>query len=205
MNQATTPLATEIPGVRPHDMTSCPAGRRSRREGTRKGGRMVRRMVLLAMSVLTVLFTAAGLANASVYNSMDTGYWDGELGVGSTSIQCFTNLHRAYFTFDVTPTFGYESGPQSLGVKLDAYRWNGRQYVYYSTSGWYTDNNDNHLTWSTFGGVQSGYWIHHVYYRWMEPNGTWTTLDEWIGSYQQEVYHPSTGTYTYYTAPYCST
>jgi len=210
MNHAPTVLATDMTEAHPHSTPSqphgCPPDQGSRPEGTRSGARAIRRLSLLVSAVLAVLFMATGLASADVYNYKDTGQPDGEVGVGSTYIQCYPNLHEAYFTVDVSPTFGYWSGLQSLGAKVDSYRWNGQRYVYYSTTGWFYDNsNNNHLTMSWMGGALSGYWIHHVYYRWMEPNGTWTTLDEVISYYKQWVYHPLTGTYTSYTAQYCTT
>jgi hypothetical protein len=209
MNHAPTVIATDMTEVQPHSTPSqlpgCPPDQGSRPDGTRSGARAIRRLSLLVSAVLAVLFMAAGLASADVHNNNDLAYYDGEQGVGSTYIQCYPNLHKAYFTVDVSPTFGYGSGMQSLGAKVDSYRWNGVKYAYYSTTGWFYDNNDNHLTTSYFGGVQSGYWIHHVYYRWMEPNGQWTTLDEWINYYKQWVYHPSTGLYTSYIAQYCTT
>jgi hypothetical protein len=170
---------------------------------TRSGAKMIGRLAGLGTTVLAVLVLGTGLAKADVYNNKDVNYGGGQVGVGHLDITCYPALHRAWFNLELSGSFG-PSVPQTVGAKIDTYRWNGQTWAYYGTTGW-IKNYNNQITYDQWGGVMSGYWIHHVWYRWAEPDNTVTQGDEWISNYTLATWRPAIAAYTYSSAQYCTT
>jgi hypothetical protein len=150
---------------------------------------MIQRLVagaLAAVSLLAIMLAGSSSADATVTFG---GYW------GQTTVECYTDLHKAYFTIDM-------NGPSTIGAALTTERWNGANWVTVPGSVQVMGEWTLYRGW--WGGVStSGYYRHTIQYQWRDSNGTMWKGKEILTSYRQMV-KTRYGNYLATSASYCT-